>query len=49
VPKQARAFGSQCDGRIDANDGEGKVGSLEKGQDDGVRAISILRYFFPKP
>jgi len=40
MPKQTSAFSNQCNGRINANNGEGKAGSLEEGQDGGGQAIS---------
>ncbi len=49
MPKQAPAFNSQCDGRIDANDGEGKAGSLEEGQDGGGQAISEVHHVLLLP
>ncbi len=50
MAKQAPAFSSQCDGQIDANNGEGKVGSPEEGQDSGGWAISKVHLvlFFPQ-
>jgi hypothetical protein len=42
MPKQAPTFSNRCDGQIDTNNGEGKVGSHEEGQNNGGWAISEI-------